>query len=197
MMLSEKKSHKWLKWSETWSFVNGTVMFSPHPNNRQKSHFALKVSDMMGGWQRMLEMVLEICSNKNEKRNYEAENLSWSRLLRPCPFRVSFSLKKSHVPTLKRLWCGGQFPPNPLFPANSSKTKKRNPKRTNERTHRTAIIIITAMSAPDAKKTKPTGDPVKMLPQPFWREVNWVILGDFFEKIQVKKVFFGILGSQL
>jgi len=50
------------------------------------------------------------------------------------------------------------------------------------------------MSAPDAKKTKPTGDPVKMLPQPFWREVNWVILGDFFENIQVKKkgVFWNI-----
>lgn len=109
-------------------------VFFPHPNNRQKSHFALKVSDMMGGWQRMLEMVLEICSNKNEKRNYEAENLSWSRLLRPCPFRVSFSLKKKPCSNPEKIVMWRTIPTKRTFPCKFIQNEKTQPE-TNQRTN--------------------------------------------------------------
>ena len=99
-------------------------------------------------------------------RSQEAENLSSKNTAKTFPFRVSFSWKKPMFQPWKD--CDVEDHSHQThFSLQIHPKRKTNPKRTNERTHRTAIIVITAMSAPDAKKTKPTGDPAKMLPQPF------------------------------
>lgn len=74
----------------------------PHPNNRQKSHFALKVSDMMGGWQRMLENGVRNLRQQQWKKKLwstlEARKLRiflQKTLLRPSPLGYPFLLKKT------------------------------------------------------------------------------------------------------